>query len=83
MSITVNVRFLCREAVGNARNGEYLLPDPCTVREFMERAEAENKTFVKDYMEHVLFMVNGKRAEAETALKNGDQIMVLSVVYGG
>ncbi len=83
MAINVNARFQCREVVGDARNGEYLLPDRCTVREFMEHAAEENGTFVDNYMDFVLFIVSGKIANADTVLEDSDSIKVLGMVYGG
>lgn len=83
MAISVQARFLSKDVTGNARNGEYLVPDPCTVGEFMNIAAAENGSFVENYMDFVLFMVNGRSADADTVLHDSDQIKVLAFVYGG
>ena len=83
MSINVKARFSCPEATGDARNGEYRLPDNCTVKEFMELAAAENGTFAENYMEFVLFVVNGKTAQPDTVLNDSDTIRILGMVYGG
>lgn len=83
MAISVNVRFFCTEITGNARNGEYVLPDHSTIGELMSRAEKENGTFAENYMADVLFIVNGKLANADTVLKDADQLKVMGFVYGG
>lgn len=83
MAISVDVRFLCREVVGSARNGEYLLPEGSTLEDLMNFAAEENKSFVNDYMNNVLFILNGKLAEADKVLKDADQVKVAGIVYGG
>ena len=55
-------------------------PEP--VKEETPAAE-ENKSFVNDYMNNVLFILNGKLAEAGTVLKDADQLKVAGIVYGG
>ncbi len=79
----VSVRFICSEIVGNARNGEYELPERGTVSDLMKIAEEQNKTFLPDYAQHVIFMVNSKRALPETVLSENDSVTVLRLVYGG
>lgn len=83
MAITVNVRFLCREVVGDARNGEYIVPDQCTLGELLDIAAKENGTFVQDYANNVLYILNGKLAEAKAVLKSSDQVKVAGIIYGG
>lgn len=83
MSISVKVRFSCPEVTGDARNGEYRLPDNCTVKEFMDLAAKENGSFAEGYMEFVLFVVNGKTAQPDTVLHDSDMVRVLGMVYGG
>lgn len=83
MEINVNVRFFCREVSGDARNGEYRIPADSTVGDLIRFAAKENGTFVEDYMKFLLFMVNGKRAEENTVLKESDRVTVLRLVYGG
>ncbi|MBR6258739.1 MAG: hypothetical protein IKR21_00825 [Oscillospiraceae bacterium] len=79
----ISARFLCRAVVGEARDGEYQLPEGTDVAGFMAIAAEENGTFVKDYMGFTIFVCNGAPATGKTVLKDGDELKVLMRVYGG
>ena len=79
----INARFLCRTVVGQARDGEYEIPEGSDVETFMAIAAKENGTFVKDYMGFAIFVCNGAPATGGTVLNEGDELKVLMRVYGG
>ena len=79
----VNARFFCREIVGNARAGAYEVAKPMNVASFMEYAAAENGTFLANYQDYLIYLVNGTRAMPETQLCDGDTLTVLRMVIGG
>ena len=79
----VNIRFVCREIVGQARAGDYEMGEGETVAQLMAAAAEENGTFIENYGEHVIYLVNNRPATAETVLREGDQLIVLRKVHGG
>ena len=81
--MTVNMRFVCSEIVGEARTGAYLLEEGDTVAKLMASAAAENGTFIENYGEHVIYLVNDRPAANETVLREGDRVIVLRKVHGG
>jgi len=81
--MTVNLRFVCREIVGEARTGAYPLEEGGTVARLMAAAAAENGTFIESYRAHVIYLVNDRPATEQTPLKDGDRVTVLRKVHGG
>ena len=81
--MTVRVRFVCFEVVGNARAGEYALDEGDTVARLMEKAAAENGSFVENYMDYLVFLINDKAAKPDAELHDGDRLTVLRMAYGG
>ena len=83
MSVTVIVRFVCREIVGDARSGAYTLMDGGIIAQLMDIAAKENGTFINNYEDYVLYMVNHRPATPRTTLHDGDSVMVLRKAHGG
>ena len=81
--MTVYVRFLCAEIVGEARRGAYTLPDAADVAALMDCAAKENGTFIEHYQDYLLYLVNASPASAATLLHDGDRVTVLRRVHGG
>ena len=81
--MTVIVRFVCAEVVGSARAGEYTLNEGSTVARLMEQAAAENGSFVENYMDYLVFLINDKSAKPDAVLHDGDRLTVLRMAYGG
>ncbi len=81
--MTVKVRFFCYEVVGDARPGDYTLPDGATVSDLMKAAADESGTFVSGYMDHLIFMLNSRPAKAGDLLHDGDHLTVLRKIIGG
>ncbi len=77
----VNFRFLCKEITGNAANGDFELPDDCTVEKAFEIIN--DGSFVENYLNFMLIMNNSKAAQPKDALADGDSVMVLRKVHGG
>ena len=46
-------------------------------------AALKNGTFVENYPEHVIYLVNGKPATPQTLLHEGDSVLVLRKAHGG
>ena len=81
--MTVSVRFVCSEVVGNARAGAYTLDEGGTVANLMEKSAAENGGFVENYMDYLVFLINDKAAKSDAVLHDGDRLTVLRMAYGG
>ena len=81
--MTVSVRFVCSEVVGNARAGAYTLDEGGTVSGLMEKSAAENGSFVENYMDYLVFLINDKAAKPDAVLHDGDRLTVLRMAYGG
>ena len=81
--MTVRVRFVCPEVVGSARAGEYTLDEGGTVAGLLEQAAAENGSFVENYMDYLVFLINDKSAKPDAVLHDGDRLTVLRMAYGG
>ena len=79
----VNVRFICKEIVGDARKGAYEIAEPADVAALMDVAAKENGSFIAHYPDYLIYLVNGSPATAATVLKDGDQLTVLRKVLGG
>ncbi len=77
----VSFRFLCKEIVGNVQNGEYELPEGCTVSEAFEIIN--DGSFVDDYLRFMLIMKNSRASKPDDVLTDGDTVMVLRKVHGG
>ena len=81
--MNVNMRFVCREIVGEVRSGIYALEEGGTVAQLMAAAAAENGTFIENYADHVIYLVNNRPATGLTGLRDGDQVIVLRKIHGG
>ena len=81
--MTVTVRFVCQEVVGDARPGAYILMDGGTIAQLMELAAKENGTFINNYEDYVIYSVNHRFATPQTTLQDGDNVTVLRKVFGG
>ena len=73
------LKLLCRERFGNLPDGDYEVPDGVSAAE----ALAFCAGFPRECTETVMFMSNGKHIRPETALSDGDRLMVLRPLYGG
>ena len=77
----MKIKLKCFAMLANAQNCDYRgssehdIPDGATIANLMERVEipAEN---VK------LIFCNGKTVDADTVLKDGDQVALAPAVYG-
>lgn len=78
----VNIKFICREMVGEKPSGDYELPEGSSIADALERLNAQG-TFVKDYLNFMIFMVNSKPAQSDRVLQDGDTLMVLRKIIGG
>ena len=49
----------------------------------MAVAAAENGTFIENYADHVVYLVNNKPATPQMTLHEGDHVIVLRKAHGG
>ena len=68
--------------VGEKPSGDYELPEGSSIADALERLNAQG-TFVKDYLNFMIFMVNSKPAQSDRVLRDGDTLMVLRRMIGG
>ena len=83
-NMNIDLKFICRDLVGNLRDGIYEVPDAVTVKDLVDvscnEADRELSESVKD---HLIFLVNSKPAKWETTLTDGDKVRVLYKIVGG
>ena len=79
----VNIKFYCREVVGQAYSGEYEVEAGIDIAHLMEYAANKNGTFCDGYLEHMIFLLNSKPAKLDSVLNDGDTVTVLRKAYGG
>lgn len=77
--MTISLKLLCREQFGNLPDGDYEVPDGVSAAE----ALAFCAGLPRERAETVMFMSNGKHIRPETALGDGDRLMVLRPLRGG
>lgn len=81
--MTVSVRFICRENTGNARSGNYELPQGSSICDLLTAALGGPEQDHTDVINDLVFLVNNKMKDPETVLCDGDSILILSKVVGG
>lgn len=83
--MTIQLKTICGEFVGELPNGSYEVPDGSTALETLEfciRLHAE-RTVPADRLARLMFMRGGKHISPDTALVEGDHLTVLRPLYGG
>ena len=81
--MTVIVRFVCREIVGDARSGAYSLMDGSSIAQLMDLVAKENGTFINNYDDYLIYTVNHRLVTPRTTLHDGDSVTVLRKAVGG
>ena len=82
--MNIDLKFICRDLVGDLRDGMYEVPDVSTVKDLIDSSCREVGRELSDSVkDHLIFLVNSKPAKWETALNDGDKVRVLYKIVGG
>lgn len=80
----VEARFICADIAGPARSGAYEIPEGSKISDLLRisLAQSPDRSYenVKDM---VIFLRNGKQAQLDTELAEGDRVHILIKVFGG
>ena len=80
----VEAKFLCAEIVGPLRSGPYDIPEGSKVSDLLKTGltQFQDRSYenVKDML---IFLRNGKPAQLDTKLDEGDIVHILLKVFGG
>ena len=81
----IYLKTVCQEVFGKLPNGDYTVPDGSDARSALHAcvAQYDGGDVLYDCIDHVVYMCNGKHITPETALSEGDRLMVLRPVHGG
>jgi len=80
----VEAKFVCAEVVGPLRSGAYEIPEDSDISDLLKTCLAECPGQDRGNMEEMLiFLRNGKPAQPDTILAEGDKIDILLKVFGG
>ena len=80
----IEVKFFCPELVGPLRNGVYDLPENATISELLEKSCSEHSgRSQKTATDYLLFLLNGRSAQPDARLSQGDMVYVLRKIFGG
>lgn len=84
IAMKIELKLNCRDLTGDLREGFYDLPEGITANGALEAAFQEaGKTLTESIARSLVFMVNGRAAEEETVLQDGDTLRVLFRILGG
>ena len=80
----VEAKFICAEIVGPLRDGAYEVQDGSMISDLLEisRGECPEPT-PENSAGQLMFLRNGKQAQLDTELSDGDKIHFLRKIYGG
>ena len=80
----IEARFVCSEIIGPLRNGDYELPEGAVISDLINQSRAECPEQVPDSrLDYLIFMRNGKPANLNTELADGDKVHILRKIVGG
>ena len=80
----VTVKFICKHLTSGLINGEYDVPENATIRIIIEECEKQcNVVLPENNLQYLQFMLNGKSAQWESSVKDGDELYVLQLIVGG
>ncbi len=80
----IEVKFLCKEIVGDLKSGSYTIPENATIKDLFEICQKENQLKVNEkYLNLLVFLADGKPATWSTCLNNINKVYVLRSVVGG
>ncbi len=81
----VYIKPICPEIMGSFSAGSYEVENASTVYEALICAlkQCEDDKILFDSIPSLVFLLNGKRVNADTSINDGDSIMALRPAYGG
>ena len=77
--MTVSLKLLCPETVGELPDGNYTVPEGSTAAEALACCAA----LPRERVEGLMFLCNGKHVQPDALLSDGDSLMVLRPLRGG
>jgi sulfur carrier protein ThiS len=82
--MNIEVKFNCKDIMGDFREGAYDFPEGITIEGFMQTIHEEaGKTLTEGIRNSLVFMVNSRPAQWSTVLNDGDKVRVLYKILGG
>ena len=77
--MTITMKLLCRETVGELPDGGYTVPEGSTAAQALARCAGLSP----ERAQGMMFMRNGKHVQPDTVLSDGDHLLVLRPLRGG
>ena len=77
--MTITLKLLCRETVGELPDGDYEVPEGATASEALACCAGLSR----ERAEGLMFLCNGKHVQPDAPLSDGDKLMVLRPLRGG
>ena len=77
--MTITLKLLCRETVGELPDGDYEVPEGATASEALACCAGLPRVPAGS----VMFMRNGKHVQPDAPLSDGDTLLVLRPLRGG
>ena len=92
----VEAKFACGGIIGPVRNGAYVIPEGSTISDLLDASLAESLGSGsgqgsssgsgpnrKSAKEMLIFLRNGKQAQPDMRLAEGDRVHILLKIFGG
>lgn len=81
----IQLRTVCPEIFGAMPNGQYEVPENCTAQEALKCCAAQygGNDIMRENLDRVVFMLNGRHISADCKLGENDMLMALRPVSGG
>jgi hypothetical protein len=80
----VSVEFICKDLTEGLKSGIYDVPETATVTDVIRGCEiACGVTLPEENKSILQFLLNGRGATWDTAVRDGSQLYVLRSVFGG
>ena len=83
--MTIQLKTVCPEQIGELPNGAYEVPDGSTAAEALQACmrAAGLEPLPPEREEKLLFLRNSQHIRPETPLQDGDRLMILRPLTGG
>jgi len=86
--LQVEAIFACGGIIGPVRSGAYEILEGSTISDLLDKSLAErlgpgSGPSRKNVNEMLIFMRNGKQAQPDTKLAEGDKVHILLKIFGG
>ena len=83
--MTIRLKTVCPEQIGELPNGAYEVPDGCAAAEALRACMRSGglEPLPPEREAKLLFMCNGGHIRPDTRLHDGDRLMILRPLTGG